>query len=137
MITTIFRYLISLSDTRNSRVFRYIFALLYPAITAVTQLTSRTTGVSVTTLAGNITTSTASLLAETSANFTVTANDVELGDIPVLAIRSGSNGGNTIVSVDTVAAGSFVIKVLNQNASAGASETGAIIINFAIHKARV
>jgi hypothetical protein len=53
----------------------------------------------------------------------------------VLSIRSGSNGGNTAVTVTTVTAGTFTIKVSNNNAAGGTAETGAIIINFAIIKA--
>jgi hypothetical protein len=37
--------------------------------------------------------------------------------------------------VSTVAAGSFKLKVANNNASGGTAETGAIIINFAVIKA--
>ena len=102
---------------------------------AVTQQTNRTTGVTLNTIAGTITTNNASLAAEASANFTVTNSAVAIGDVVVLSIQSGSNGGNTAVSVDTVAAGSFVIKVANHNAAAGTAETGAIIINYAIIKA--
>ena len=98
---------------------------------AVTQATNRTTGVTLNTLTGQITTNNASLAAAANAVFTVTDSAIALGDIPVLAIQSGSNGGNTAVYVQTVAAGSFVVSVANLNAS-GTAETGAIIINFAI-----
>ena len=67
--------------------------------------------------------------------FTVTNAEVDIGDVIVLAIRSGMVGLNTSVSVTTVAAGSFAITVTNGNAAAGAAETGAIIINFAVIKA--
>ena len=102
---------------------------------AVTQLTSRTTGVTLNTVAGAITTNTASLAAEAAAEFTVTNSRVAVTDTVVASIRSGSNGGNTDVIVSTVAAGSFNLKVCNNNAAAGTAETGAIIINFAVIKA--
>ena len=102
---------------------------------SVTQATNRTTGVTITALSGEITTNTASLAAEASANFTVTNTLVALNDVVVVSIQSGSNGGNTAVSVVTTADGSFVIKVSNNNAAAGTAETGAIIINFAVIKA--
>jgi hypothetical protein len=102
---------------------------------SVTQATNRTTGVTITALSGEITTHTASLAAEASANFTVTNTLVALNDVVVVSIQSGTNGGNTAVSVVTVADGSFVIKVSNHNAAAGTAETGAIIINFAVIKA--
>lgn len=101
---------------------------------AVTQATNRITGVTLSKLAGQITTNNASLAAETAAAFVVTNTAVAIGDVPVLAIQSGSNGGNTTVSVTTVTNGSFTITVANQNASGGAAETGAIIINYAVVK---
>ena len=104
----------------------------YATTNTVTQGTDRSTAVELNTTSGAITTHNASLAAEASANFTVTNNKVKVGDVPLLAIRSGSNGGNTAVSVVTVADGSFVIKVSNNNAAAGTAETGAIIINFVI-----
>lgn len=104
---------------------------------AVTQITSRSTGVTLNNLTGQITTDTSSLAAETAATFIVTDSKVALGDIPVLAIQSGSNGGNTTVITSTVTAGSFSVQVANQNASGGTAETGAIIINFAIIKGSV
>lgn len=98
----------------------------------VTQATNRTTGVTLDTTCGNIVTDTTSLAAEASANFTVTNNKVKIGDVVVVSIRSGSDGGNTAVTVVTVTNGTFVLKVSNNNASAGTAETGAIIINFAV-----
>jgi len=102
---------------------------------AVTQTTNRTTGVTISALCGAITTDTTSLAAEASANFTVTNTLVGINDVVVVSIQSGTNGGNTAVTVVTVANGSFVIKVSNNNAAAGTAETGAIIINFAVIKA--
>lgn len=102
---------------------------------AVTQITSRTTGVTLSKLTGKITTDTTSLAAEASADFIVTNTTVALGDVVVVAIQSGSNSGGTIVSVSNVTAGSFSIRVHNGNVAAGTAETGAIIINFAVIKA--
>jgi hypothetical protein len=100
----------------------------------VTQATNRTTGVTLSKLSGAITTSTASLAAESTADFTVTNTKVAVGDVVAVSVRSGSNGGGTTVSVITVAAGSFVIRVHNGNVAAGTAETGAIIINFVVLK---
>lgn len=101
----------------------------------VTQATNRTTGVTLNVLSGAITTSNASLAAETAANFTFTNNQIFADDIVLVAIAGGSNGGNTTVTVTTIAAGSCVITVANQNASGGTAETGAIVINFIVMKA--
>lgn len=105
---------------------------------AVTQITTRATGVTMVPnpcMSGAITTTTASLAAEASADFIVTDSGVAIGDTVVVSIRSGSNSGGTAVSVITVTAGTFTIRVTNNNASGGTAETGAIIINFAIIKA--
>lgn len=101
----------------------------------VTQITSRTTGVTLSTLCGYIQTDTSSLAAEAAAEFTVTNTLVAVGDVVAVSIRSGTNGGNTNAFVSTVAAGSFKIKVANNNAAAGTAETGAILINFVVLKA--
>lgn len=103
---------------------------------AVTQITNRSTGVTLNTPTGQITTDTTSLAAEAAATFTVTNSCVEIGDVVAVSIQSGTNGGNTAVTVTTVAAGSFALKVSNNNAAAGTAETGAIIINYAIIKAK-
>ena len=102
---------------------------------AVTQLTNRTTGVTINKISGQITTNNASLAAEANAKFVVTNSTVAIGDVVVVSQQSGSNGGNTEVSVSVTTAGSFTINVSNNNASGGTAETGAIIINFAIIKA--
>lgn len=101
----------------------------------VTQTTNRATGVTVNALCGSITTDTTSLAAEASAVFVVTNSFVEIGDVVVLSVRSGQVALNTQLSVTAVAAGSFSITVVNNNAAAGTAETGAIVINFAVIKA--
>lgn len=101
----------------------------------VTQITSRSTGVTINAICGKITTDITSLAAEASAAFVVTNSAVAIGDVPVLAIRSGPDGGNTAATVAAVAAGSFTIRISNNNAAGGAAETGAIILNFAVIKA--
>jgi hypothetical protein len=102
---------------------------------AVTQATNRSTGVTCTGLSGAITTHTASLAAEASAAFVVTNTAVALGDVVLVSIRSGSNGGNTAAAVTAVAAGSYTIRVSNNNASGGTAETGAIVLNVAVVRA--
>lgn len=102
---------------------------------AVTQITSRATGVTINALCGTITTDTTSLAAEASAVFTVTNNKVEINDVVVCCQQSGKVALNTQIQVTAVAAGSFNITVVNNNVAAGTAETGAIIINFAVIKA--
>jgi hypothetical protein len=105
---------------------------------AVTQLTNRSTGVTINAVSGAITTNTTSLAAGASAEFTVTNSAVAIGDVVIVAIRSGSSNGAgvagiTSVVVTTVAAGSFVLSVNNESTTT--AETGAIIVNFAVIKA--
>lgn len=105
---------------------------------AVTQLTNRSTGVTINKTSGQITTATTSLAALASAEFTVTNSTVAIGDVVVVTQQSGSSNvagvaGVTDVVVVTVAAGSFILAI--QNDSSTTAETGAIIINFAVIKA--
>ncbi len=102
--------------------------------TAVTQITDRTTGVTINGLSGKITTINTSLAAEASAVFTVTNSSVAIGDVVILSQRSGKVGLNTDCVVTAVADGSFDITVINGNASGGTAETGAIVLNFAVIK---
>lgn len=104
---------------------------------AVTQATNRTTGVTLNTLSGQITTNNASLAAEVAASFVVTNSKVAIGDVVVVSQQSGAVGVMTTVEVIAVAAGSFTLSVMNGNAAAGVAETGAIIINFAVVKAAI
>lgn len=103
---------------------------------AVTQATNRATGVTLNTLTGTITTNATSLAAEASAVFTVTNSQVAIGDVVVVCQQSGAIALNTDVIVSAVAAGTFNITVVNNNAAAGIAETGAILINFVVIKAQ-
>jgi hypothetical protein len=98
----------------------------------VTQATSRTTGVTLNTTCGAITTHTASLAAAAEATFTVTNSAVAATDTVVLSIKSGA-AATPMAWVSAVAAGSFQITISNLHAST--AETGAIVINFAVVKA--
>lgn len=102
---------------------------------AVTQATNRTTGVTLNTVSGTITTNNASLAAEAAASFTVTNSTVAIGDVVLVAQQSGAIGVMTTVEVIAVAAGSFILAVMNGNAAGGTAETGAILINFVVIKA--
>lgn len=99
---------------------------------AVTQATNRTTGVTLSTLAGAITTDNTSLAAGAAATFTVTNTTVAIGDVIALSVRSGLTTVQTNVRVTAVAAGSFDVTVENNHAST--AETGAIVINYAVVK---
>lgn len=95
----------------------------------VTQITNRSTGVTVNTTSGRITTDTTSLAAAAEATFTVTNSQVVATSVPVVALASGA-AATTQVFVSAVAAGSFDITVANLHAST--AETGALVINFVV-----
>lgn len=100
---------------------------------AVTQATDRTTGVTLNTLCGAITTNNASLAAGAEAEFTVTNSTVAAGDTVVLSIKTESTTGTTLFFVSTTAAGSFKITATNLHAST--ADTSVSVINFAVIKA--
>jgi len=102
---------------------------------AVTQLTNRSTGVTINAICGTITTDDASLAAEGTADFIVTNSAVAIGDVVNVCMQSGSDGGGTLINVAIVTAGTFTIRTYNGNVASGTAETGPILINFAIIKA--
>jgi hypothetical protein len=97
---------------------------------SVTQITSASTGVTLNTAAGVITTVTQNIAAAGEVQFTVTCNKCKITDVPNVAIRSGSVGGTTIASVTAVAEGSFQITLSNE--SAATAETGVLVLNYVI-----
>ena len=100
---------------------------------AVTQITSKATGVTLNTLCGQITTNNAALAANSRVSFTVTNSAVAATDVVLPSIASGiSTGANYGFWVDAVAAGSFRISILNNTAG---SLSEAIVFNFAVIKA--
>jgi len=100
---------------------------------AVTQITNRSTGVTIDAICGAITTDNTSLAAGDEATFIVTNAAAAIGDVVVVSLRSGATAGTSIPVVSAVAAGSFSIRLTNLHAST--ADTGASIINFAIIKA--
>lgn len=97
---------------------------------AVTQATSRSTGVTINAPAGQITMNSASLAAGAEAKFTVTNSFVTSTSVPVIALASGQTPDTSVVNVTAVANGSFEITVTNLNAAT--ADTGAGVINFII-----
>lgn len=99
----------------------------------VTQATSKSTAVTLNTLAGQITMNNAALAAAAEVEFTVNNNLVEAGDVPVIALASkaAADAGDYYAVVTAVAAGSFNILLGNTGAD---SESDAVVINFVIIK---
>ena len=99
---------------------------------AVTQITSRTTGVTLNKITGAITCVNANPTAGTTAVFTVTNSMVAANDTVIVNIKSTSNTGQYLVGVDTVSAGSF-----NINLYATAADNSIPVIQFAVIKGAI
>lgn len=98
----------------------------------VTQATSKSTGVTINKLSGQITTHNAALSAAAEVSFTVTNNQVSAVDVPCVAWASGgAQAGAYAVDVTAVANGSFRITISNLHT---ASLSEALVINFVIIK---
>jgi hypothetical protein len=94
---------------------------LYPTGSAVTQATSTTTGVTLSTNAGTITCVSSTLAAVTTESFTVT-NTLVASTSNVIACVENYSGtmvtnGIPYVTVATVGSGSFILRVTNVHAS--------------------
>ncbi|MES2942923.1 MAG: hypothetical protein V4772_08645 [Pseudomonadota bacterium] len=137
MTTKTQQFISAIREKNTSVQLHGVYGETNPPTSSVTQATNRTTGVTVTTKAGSITTNNASLAAEAAASFVVTCPGVAVGDVVLVCQRSGAVGVLTTVEVIAVAAGSFTIAVMNNNPAGGTAETGALILNYAVIQARV
>ena len=99
---------------------------------AVTQATSKSTGVTLNKVCGQITTHDASLAAAAEVAFTVTNSFVAATDVVVASIASGGTSGAYNLQVSATAAGSFDLALGNMSAG---SLGEAVVINFAVIKA--
>ena len=97
---------------------------------AVTQITSRSTGVTLNASSGRITMDATSLAAAAEATFVVTNSFVTANSVPVIALASGSTAATSVAVVSAVADGSFSITLTNLNAAT--ADTGAGVINFIV-----
>lgn len=102
----------------------------------VTQLTSKSTGVTLNNICGQITMSSASLAANTSVSFTLTNSTISATDVLIVNASNVAGAAPTantyIVTVDSVLAGSCRILVRNTSSVAAAQ---ALVLNFAVIKA--
>ena len=95
---------------------------------AVTQLTSKSTGVTLNTSAGQITMNAASLATVTNVTFTLTNSLLTAKDVLILNVTNGTSGAyNAFVS--SMTAGSATITLRNISAGPLAE---AVVLNFAI-----
>lgn len=98
---------------------------------AVTQLTSKSTGVTLDKICGQITTSSASLGSGSEVSFTLTNNKIAATDVVVVNISSGATTNTYTITVDAVAAGSCRIMLRNVS---GSSRAEALVLNFVVIK---
>ena len=97
---------------------------------AVTQLTDKSTAVTLNTSAGRITMNNASLATATNATFTLNNSTISANDAVILTISGGqTTPGSYNVFANSLAAGSVSITLRNIS---GGSLSEAIVINFAI-----
>jgi hypothetical protein len=106
----------------------------YPTGTggAVTQLTSRTTGVTLNKLSGQITLVAGSISGLSSQEFTLTNSFIAATDVVLVSFKSGLTAATYDVTVTATAAGSCKISVHNVNNSATPTDTP--VINFIVVK---
>jgi threonine dehydratase len=96
---------------------------------AVTQATSKSTGVTLNKPAGQITLNNSALGANATATFTLTNSKLHAKDVLIVNVGSGGTSGAYWPYVANVSAGSAVIGVYNNTAG---SLSEAIVLNFAI-----
>lgn len=96
----------------------------------VTQATNRSTGVTINSTVGQITTDATSLAAAAEATFVVTNSYVTAKSVVVINAASGQTAGTSIPVVTAVADGQFSITLTNLHAST--ADTGAMVINFIV-----
>ena len=99
------------------------------AQTAVTQATSKSTGVTANTSAGQITMNNASLATVTNVTFTLTNSVLSAKDVLILNVSGAATSGAYNAFVSSMGAGSATITL--RNISAG-TLSEAVVINFAI-----
>jgi hypothetical protein len=96
---------------------------------SVTQLTDKSTAVTLNKSAGQITMNNASLATVTTVSFTLNNSTISAKDTLVVCISSGATTGAYLVYVSNLTAGAATISLRNFT---GGSLSEAVVINFAI-----
>ena len=95
----------------------------------VTQLTSKSTGVTLNKSAGQITMNGAELANVTNVTFTLTNNIITPKDVVILSVAAGATAGGYNCWVSSKGTGTCTITVRNIS---GGALSEAIVINFAV-----
>lgn len=93
---------------------------------AVSQATNKSTGVTLNTNCGVITTNNASLAGAATVSFILTNSTIGVNDVVLVSVQSGASTGLYTVAVTATGAGSCQISITNVGATAGE----VILINF-------
>lgn len=129
-------YVPTFTSTLKSKSFNGGVGYATGAGSAVTQLTSKSTGVTLNNVCGQITMAATSLAANTSVSFTLTNSSIAATDVVIVNAANVAGAAPTantyIVTVDSVLAGSCRIHVRNTSAAAAAQ---VLVLNFAVIKA--
>ena len=96
---------------------------------AVTQLTNKSTGVTLNKSAGRITMNGALLASNTAVSFTLTNNLISTADAIIVNVSGGGTAGAYTTYVSSMTAGSAVLTLRNMT---GGDLSEAVILNFAI-----
>jgi hypothetical protein len=96
---------------------------------AVTQGTSKSTGVTVNASMGRITTDAATLNTLTNVTFTLTNSLISVKDVIILNVSSGATSGAYNCWISSMSAGTCTITLRNIS---GGNLSEAVVINFAI-----
>lgn len=100
----------------------------------VTQLTSKSTGVTLNTMCGNVTMNNAALANSAIVSFTVTNSSVLATDNVFASISAGGTVGAYRVVVSAIAAGSFSVSIRNDS---GGSLSEAPVIRFTVFRGAI
>lgn len=99
---------------------------------AVTQLTSKSTAVTIDALCGDITTSNAQMLPNTQVTFTVNNALSEASDLVIMQHESGGTLGHYLVLPNTITNGSFQVSI---DAIGVGAKSEALVLRFVIIRA--
>lgn len=104
----------------------------------VTQLTSRTTGVTLNQACGEITLVAGSLAGHEADEFALTNSEIAASDVVIVNIKSGAAAGTRkyyTIAVTSVSAGSCTISIgNNDNGALPAAGTDTLVLSFAVIK---
>jgi hypothetical protein len=101
----------------------------------VTQLTDKTTGVTLNKLTGQITMNAATLNRNIGVSFTLTNSFIAATDAVIVNIKSGATANSYTATIDAVAAGSCSIHLHNHTTGTDFSE--AVVLTFVVIKGAI